>query len=453
MSTALDSLYVLAHSFRDENTDIRSLESMYDFMRAYLTNGEISRAKPRPMTDMDDIYAASFQTMNRGSNRQATKPRDYVLATMPQFPWYNVPANVKLMSFSSIFNDFHYQSWRTGHGFACRFTRSMTEKGCTIRKDAWQPNQHQPEPSCLGDFLKLMGERLNDDPSEESCFFTTVVKATTISNTPNLDNTLSAVETAIHFSELVWAESHQSGELSKYGSSPDTDRDMEHLRDVIETYSRPDVQNLSEEERQAYVSKLKRDLEALRAKRFDEDWILPQARRILAHFWGAVSEIRVNIPMKSDWIVIKEGIKDSWTPRLQHVFLLLAAMVSCHVPLSAVVWADEHFVPVHLEFAENLKILGLLSKHACSFKTAIGESFLCVGRHWDGEASGMDLVLVHPRIKVPVGLIPDFLHRKRTEAEYMERMKILFWGLDPIVGPRTSMIRRVPLDAISISQR
>jgi hypothetical protein len=62
----------------------------------------------------------------------------------------------------------------------------------------------------------------------------------------------------------------------------------------------------------------------------------------------------------------------------------------------------------------------------------------------------MDLVLVDPLSKMPVGLIPDFLHRNRTDEEYMDRIKILFEGLNPILGPRGAIIPRVPLDAISM---
>jgi hypothetical protein len=128
--------------------------------------------------------------------------------------------------------------------------------------------------------------------------------------------------------------------------------------------------------------------------------------------------------------------------------MLLASMVSCQVPLSAADWVDGGFIPVHLEF-KSLTILGLLAKHACTELISTRQLMLCVRRHFDGESSGMDLVLVDPLSKMPAGLIPDFLHRNITDKECMDLIRILFEGLDPILGPRGAIVGRVPLDAIS----
>jgi hypothetical protein len=64
------------------------------------------------------------------------------------------------MPFDSIFADLHHQAVSAGHPFVCRITRSMTDPGnCYTLEEAWQLSLHQPEPACLGDFLKLLGRR------------------------------------------------------------------------------------------------------------------------------------------------------------------------------------------------------------------------------------------------------------------------------------------------------
>jgi hypothetical protein len=73
------------------------------------------------------------------------------------------------------------------------------------------------------------------------------------------------------------------------------------------------------------------------------------------------------------------------------------------------------------------------------------------GRHSKVVSLGKDLVLVHPRLGVPVGLLPDFLHFRRTDEEIVERMRTLYY--DVAVGITPSGVARIhiPLDVISAS--
>ena len=99
--------------------------------------------------------------MHLSSNREASKSRDYIFATMPQFLWYHYPQDAVNMQFGDIFIDFYNQSASAGHGFSSLITRSMVESNTVYDgEDAWKPGLDQPEPKCLGDFLKLLGQPL-----------------------------------------------------------------------------------------------------------------------------------------------------------------------------------------------------------------------------------------------------------------------------------------------------
>jgi len=62
------------------------------------------------------------------------------------------------MSLDSVFADFH-PAKSAGPSFICRVTHSMTDPSdCRTSEEAWLPSLHQPESTCLGDFLKLLGQ-------------------------------------------------------------------------------------------------------------------------------------------------------------------------------------------------------------------------------------------------------------------------------------------------------
>src|SRR6202022_2934683 len=103
---------------------------------------------------------------------------------MPQFPWYHYPLEAEQMEFSDIFMDLYKQASGAGHAFACRITQSMTDPRAST-ENAWLPSVEQPEPRCLGDFLKLLGQRLPRTP--DNIHFTTTVNIIEIpDDQPNL---------------------------------------------------------------------------------------------------------------------------------------------------------------------------------------------------------------------------------------------------------------------------
>lgn len=128
-------------------------------MRAYITQTTISTGSLRHRGNDKDIYSDRFHPLHQLSDRRASKPRDYIFATMPQFLWYHYPQNAEKMSWSEIFIDFWKQATNSGHGFICRFTKGMTDPNA--KANAWEPSSEQPGLQCLGDFLKLLGQRID----------------------------------------------------------------------------------------------------------------------------------------------------------------------------------------------------------------------------------------------------------------------------------------------------
>ncbi|MCJ1266072.1 hypothetical protein MMC22_005954 [Lobaria immixta] len=156
----MDSLEILAGSFFEPSLDPSSTNSV-DFVKAYLNNGTVTRDPPPSRSWEEDIFSKSFKENHRASERSATMPRDYIFATMPQFPWYQNSAEAKNMTFNEIFADFYQQAKTSGHTFICRITKSMTDlKSCTSYADAWEPSDRVWDPTTLGDFLKLFAGKL-----------------------------------------------------------------------------------------------------------------------------------------------------------------------------------------------------------------------------------------------------------------------------------------------------
>jgi hypothetical protein len=128
-------------------------------MRAYISNGTISRSKLSPRTQEEDIFSRYFLAMNLASNRSTSGSHDYIFATMPQFPWYYYPEAAEHMHFNTISVGFHKQASRAGHAIACRIAQSMTDsKDCHDAEEVWHPSWRPPEPTCLGDSLKLLSQ-------------------------------------------------------------------------------------------------------------------------------------------------------------------------------------------------------------------------------------------------------------------------------------------------------
>lgn len=240
------------------------------FIQAYLSQGIVTRDMRQPRDYSDDIYSNNFLFINLASSRRASKPRDYMFATMPQFPWYQCPASARTMSFSSIFQDFYKQATMSGHPFAHRITRSMTSPlDWSTSQEAWLPSTEQPEPKMLGGFLKLLGQSVQSKSSLGNIHLCSIVQVTTFSSVLDCSRTLEVVDAAMRFSMGVWRESHVGGELSLYGCRPkDVALEEQWMCSAISCLAMPKQSiEWSEEERSEELNLLRTKFDAERQER------------------------------------------------------------------------------------------------------------------------------------------------------------------------------------------
>jgi hypothetical protein len=196
----------------------------------------------------------------------------------------------------------------------------------------------------------------------------------------------------------------------------------------------------------------------LRARATDE-WIFQQAMKILSLMWCATDKKTVDEELRGDWKTVQyEIIKGDieWSTQLQSFLLLLAAMLSCQIPLSAFTWARHRFTPVCVEY-RSTRVLAIVANHALpslELHATRKRHMISVGRHTTGRSFGMDLVLADPSTNMPVGLLPDFLYVNRTNEEIVDRMEELYHGIYfDLPTPQCIEFARAPLRKIRVLHR
>jgi hypothetical protein len=218
----LDALWELACSFTRSWSDSVN----HEFLKAYVHGGTVVNPHSVQRSQEEDIHIDNFLQVNRGSHRSALMPRDYIFATMPSFPWYAYPKRQALeMSFGEIYLDLYQQAGRSGHAFTCRFTSSMVHAACTDPINGWLPSQHLPSPTTLGDFMKLLGQRVpeNSNASSRHVHVTSVVRVEEFECQTNPDIVIKYLESLTRLFPEQWDTSHRGGELSRYGNDPSHD--------------------------------------------------------------------------------------------------------------------------------------------------------------------------------------------------------------------------------------
>ena len=447
------SLWVLWYCFRsDANIEV----SLDDFVNAYVHGKTITRPKPRPRTVAEDIHTGVFLVVNMVSRRAASEPRDYIYATMPPFPWYKYPINAENMAFGELFVDLYNQAAENRHTFAPRITASMIQSSATDTSKAWLPSKQQPEPACLGDFLKLLGQRLAKDlPNNISCFHaTTGVRVLPLHGDTHLEF-LPMIQSAIRFSENIWRECHVGGELSEYGSYPSSSWEL----DITDTAYKgwlpdrrkstyPHVRVIEDEDQRILTEGPSIEItifpaeqeSTLRSSTVDHNVYdvptLEYSRSILDSAWRALDPVSPSPDHKANFETFLHEMKLRWSKRLLHTLTLLTAMVNCQIGLSAAQWVREYFLPALIQYDDNNKVLGLLAKHTFPSEKSEVKQMMSVGRHPQGLSLGKDLVLVDPAVPcAPVGIIPDFSYGDHDEEDFESRMQVLYGDLAKIVAP------------------
>ena len=445
-----DSLWVLWYCFR---SNVGKEVILGEFADAYVYGKTITRSKPRRRTVAEDIHTGLFVEANLVSQRVASEPRDYIYATMPPFPWYEYPTNAENISFGELFVDLYNQATQSKHTFAPKITASMIQSNATDTSNSWLPSTQQPEPQCLGDFLKLLGQRLaTETPNNVSCFHvTTAVRVLAIHENIPLEFS-QMIQSAIRFCEKIWKECHIGGELSKYGSYPDSSWEF-GLTDAasmgwwpdIEKSKGPHLRFMEDGDQAIFTEGPSIEYKTLPDEPpglgsiflssicdHDVDYvpILEYSRSILDSALCASDRKDRSSGIEYDHDVFLHEMKLRWSKPLLNTLALLTAMVNCQIGLSAARWVRKYFVPALIQYDKDNKVLGLLAKHTCSSGKFEVKEMMSVGRHLHGPSIGKDLVLVDLALpNAPIGIIPDFGQTGQPKEEFEQRMRILYRGL------------------------
>lgn len=130
----------------------------WSFIAAYFQLGEAKRtffAETIPETPR-----ARDLGLHLVSTRQTSKPRDFILAVMPQYAFYSMPKNARRMSFSELFLD------------CCHQLRNRDVDIAPLLMDSENPLDGRighlstgiPEPAFLGDLAKLFNGPVQRGP-------------------------------------------------------------------------------------------------------------------------------------------------------------------------------------------------------------------------------------------------------------------------------------------------
>ena len=203
-----DSLSCVARAWVAYGVEGQGSELEYTaFIKAFLATGSVSRA-----VDMDRHEQHSMKNDFRfhiNSLRVTSKPRDFILAILPQYGWYIPPENVKAMDFGKLWIDCYHQAWKAGYGFIPAITKGMTEKS-DFAGDGTIPTEEIPLPACLGDFVKLFGS-FKDSVECKPVAFVEVKEP----GKDDMATTLAIIQQSMHFSRSSWSFAHR-GDLSMH---------------------------------------------------------------------------------------------------------------------------------------------------------------------------------------------------------------------------------------------
>lgn len=330
----------------------------------------------------------------------------------------------------------------------------------------WMPSKYQPSPSCLGDFLKLMGHSLPEISTRNAkqTHLTTDVRFGDFSYHLTPSRVFDALRSSMEFFVSQWQESHLSGELSKFGNFPDARWILTYddaMRCVWRqlTFVSPDaIVDYFEDD------SIQKEYTLDEANSYGQpndpgnETLFQQARMILDHMWTAENPRGMHLGQEEDWRIFQRQMQGAWSKPLLHAMLLLAAMVNCRIPLSCIGWVNQLFVPGYLTY-RGLEAIGLLAKHARQPNEMRHQTLvlLCIGQHFpqiSGKSEisqfGKDHFLIDPKGAAPIGIAPDFLPDQRTVEEYTKIRKILYCGTYPVIGDNRLALKLLPLKHVHI---
>lgn len=319
-----------------ENEVTAETETMR-FIQAFVNNGVVTR--PTTQNDEPSLFPEWYFWNAISSTRRTTKPRDYILATMPQFMFFKVPNNARRMTFTELFFNCLYRL----HAIV----RLMLPDGAAVPMLDLTVDIPRtvdiPEPTSLGDLVKLfhscflhadmvslISSRLRPhDPEHQYNMFSPVTNHVfqlrllgrkypvdlDLMRNINTENVIDLVQKAITYSGTMWAAA-LIGDLFDCEVQAKETRRKPLFRKFPKVESKDDV----------LVAKI-----------------------VVTRLMTNGEEARQFMNKFKNTFDARQGV----TANCLEYIVRIAALISCGVGLSAFEWSKAHLCPVSIDFRDR----------------------------------------------------------------------------------------------------
>lgn len=333
------------------------------FMLAFIHNRTVTR-ETRRVEGIKYGNGENFR-MFRFSAHRASKPRDYILATMPQFEFYIVPANARHMTFPELYMDC-FNQYRNFDGewmFQPLLTGEQHLSMNEIAGHRLPPTQNIPQPDCLGDFVKLFGGPILETMSS-------------FVPDPQLHNPRTSSMHVLRFDRSTTTpESLTSGTLTmnlksprRVDVSPIRLGSFRHLVEVVDIIASATTESNTLWSR-SFPGELY-DVENDVAQTVTDEDIGKSATYM-------VSRIAYNFQCHDPDDVREAYAANSldWSQparqRRLDSFVRIAALINCDIGTSAYAWSLNHLTPVFVRETGGKSYLGLVPSIALTMRNLV----------------------------------------------------------------------------------
>ena len=420
-----DSLYCAAQAWLEYGVEEEVAEWEYNmFLKAYINNGFVARrachASRHRVRGLTNDFAIHLNSL-----RVTSKPRDFVLAILPQYGWYRAPREVKRLTFGQLWIDCVQQAEQSGFRFFPIVTKGLTGTIVANAEDSRSPSPDIPEPETLGDFIKLFGS--HEDPLEPRGWGKFIADVDcSRARSGEMTETIRLIKESMMFSQSEWKLAHR-GDLSINGMDPVEQSETQLRIGAIQDRMTYTSQMSIKEKESLLAAKSQVETQYYRQTqdpRFQE----LEAMKILNLMWTGLFE--EDIPASHDWLNFAKSLVEDDPVGYQDTMLRLAALISCGFGTNAFAWSKAiNLFPVKTVLAGfNILILvsGSLFPELNSSDETEWLNLLFCAQQGAGRVSGRDVVLVSRATQQVVGRFPDFNQRTSDVESNVERMQRIY---------------------------
>lgn len=326
----ISELHTLAYAWASSNlaTSSERIEAQATkFVHAFLNNGDVTRE------EHIGNNVLTFDLRNFGlyfnSRLRTSKPRDFILATMPLYQFYTVPKNARRMTFSDLFLDL----WSQVHTKTANPAVALPSgPAVSLRHMATGTPPaiiDVPEPACLGDMAKLLCEprlefnfaTLNKSPSELG-----------LSHDDTIDRHLCSknyANTSSRYVQVTLAQTHPVDVSSDIAVACLSDL-ITLIRKVGERCQWVWKMTAAAQPYHDLVDKVRPDSEALAASQRES---VPVALRMITYL-----NAKDRYPPAAEW--------EEWVVANANCLVRVAALMSCGLGTCAYEWSKRTLTPV-----------------------------------------------------------------------------------------------------------